>query len=77
MRERITHEPGRVGQRSLATVAYNTDVRERAKRDRIFELVGQQVEVPSVHSDLLVPPHPALHSVQRSVAIRWAFSPAL
>ena len=59
----------------MATVAYNTDIRERAKRGRIFELVGQQVEVPSVHSDLLVPPHPALHSVQRSVTIRMALFP--
>ena len=64
------HEPDR-----KRLVADNEDSRERAKRIRIFEPVGQQVEIPGVHPESPVPPHQALHAVQRSVAIRRALFP--
>ena len=73
--ERISTRAGTSWTGSWVIVAYNTDVREGAKRDRIFEPVGKQVEIAGVHPDPLVSPHPTLDFVQYSVAIRMDLFP--
>lgn len=64
------HQPDR-----KRLVADNEDSRERTSRNRVFEPVGQEVEISRVHPESPMPPHPALHAVQCSVAIRRALCP--
>ena len=50
--------------------------RSKETQTRPYFRAGQPaVEIPGVHSDALVSPHPALHSVHCSVAIRVALFP--